>query len=311
MQTINDISRYPGLPSAVCVGVFDGVHLGHRSLISRLVADAKARGLASVVVTFDPHPRIVLSKGNDRVGILTTPSEREQELAQTGVDFLVVIPFTREFSDLTARQFLAEVLVAKLNARYMLLGYNHHFGSDDVPPSDYPALAKSLGIEAAKAEAFLLPNNVKVSSTEIRNALAAGDVAAAADLLGRHYSLEGEVVHGDAVGRKLGFRTANIVPANQNKLIPADGVYACRVSFQGSEPHVAVVNVGTRPTLGGDDRRIEAHVLDFDGDLYGGRATLLFVARIREERKFANLDELSRQIASDIETAKADLKPPR
>ncbi len=307
MQTIHDISRYPGCPSAVCVGVFDGVHLGHQSLIGKLVGDATARGLASVVVTFEPHPRIVLSKGNDRVGLLTTPHEREEAFAQTGVDYLIVVPFTREFSDLTALDFLKDFLVEKLNAKYLLLGYNHHFGSDDIPPSQYPELAAALGIETATGEAFLLPGNVKVSSTEVRNALADGDVRVASALLGRDYSVEGDVVHGDAIGRKLGFRTANIVPASQNKLIPADGVYACRVSFDGNAPLAAVVNVGTRPTLGGDDRRIEAHVLDFLGDVYGGHATIHFVARLRGEKKFDNLEELSRQIAVDVEAAKEAL----
>lgn len=304
MKVINDISLYAAGPSAVCVGVFDGIHLGHQDLLSRLVEQAKSRNLASVVVTFEPHPRIVLSKGNDRVGLLSTPQERNNILSKIGIDNLVVIPFTREFSDLTASEFLASYLAVKLQAKFLLMGYNHRFGSDDVTPDQYPALAQTAGIQALRAQAFSLPGNVKVSSTEVRNALSNGDVAAAAALLGRPYSLTGNVVHGDALGRKIGFPTANIVPADERKLIPADGVYACLISFDGEKPRPAVLNVGTRPTVGGADRRVEAHVLDFNGDVYGDSATILFISRIRDEKKFSSQDDLANQISADVAAAR-------
>lgn len=304
MDVINDISLYAAGPSAVCVGVFDGLHLGHQDLLAQLVAQAKSRNLTSVVVTFEPHPRIVLSKGNDRVGLLTTAQERNDLLAKIGIDILVVVPFTREFSDLTAREFLNSYLAVRLQAKFLLMGYNHRFGSDDVTPDGYPALAQEAGIQTLRAGAFSLPGNVKVSSTEVRNALSRGDVATAAALLGRPYSLSGNVVHGDAIGRKLGFPTANIVPADERKLIPADGVYACQISFDGEKPRPAVLNVGTRPTVGGADRRIEAHVLDFDGDVYGDSATILFISRIRDEKKFRSQDDLAKQIMADVAAAR-------
>lgn len=184
------------------------------------------------------------------------------------------------------------------------MGYNHRFGSDDVTPDGYPALAQEAGIQTLRAGAFSLPGNVKVSSTEVRNALSHGDVATAAALLGRPYSLSGNVVHGDAIGRKLGFPTANIVPADERKLIPADGVYACQISFDGENPRPAVLNVGTRPTVGGADRRIEAHVLDFDGNVYGDSATILFISRIRDEKKFRSQDDLAKQIMADVAAAR-------
>jgi len=304
MDVINDISLYAAGSSAVCVGVFDGLHLGHQDLLAQLVAQAKSRNLTSVVVTFEPHPRIVLSKGNDRVGLLTTAQERNDLFAKIGIDILVVIPFTREFSDLTAREFLNSYLAVRLQAKVLLMGYNHRFGSDDVTPDQYPALAQEAGIQVLRAGAFSLPGNVKVSSTEVRNALSRGDVATAASLLGRPYSLSGNVVHGDAIGRKIGFPTANIVPADERKLIPADGVYACQIFFDGETPRPAVLNVGTRPTVGGSDRRIEAHVLDFDGNVYGDSATILFISRIRDEKKFCSQDDLAKQITDDVAAAR-------
>ena len=300
MEVFYDIDGYRACPSAVCVGVFDGLHLGHRALLAELVDEARHRGVASVVVTFDPHPRIVLSKGNDRVGLLTTPSERIELLGSTGVDRVVVVPFTREFSDLTARQFISEWMRGKLDARFALMGYNHHFGSDDVDKDDYEALAASEGLEARHAKAFVLPGGVKVSSSEVRKALADGDVSRASLLLGRDYSFQGEVIHGDAIGRSIGIRTANVMPESDDKLIPADGVYSALVSVGGGQPLRAVVNVGSRPTVGGRDRRVEAHIMGFDGDIYGRKATVSFLQRLRGEMKFQDLDALAAQIRDDM-----------
>ena len=303
MEVFYDIDTYSPTPCAVCVGVFDGLHLGHRALISQLADEARRRGLASVIVTFDPHPRIVLSKGNDRVGLLTTTAERVELFRSTGVDRVVVIPFTREFSDLTARQFISVWMRGRLDARFALMGYNHHFGSDDVDKEDYEALAASEGLEARHASAFMLPGGVKVSSSDVRRALSEGDVAGASRLLGRDYSFRGTVVHGDAIGRSIGIRTANVMPADKAKLIPADGVYAGLVSVDGAEPMRAVVNVGTRPTVGGRDRRVEAHIIGFDGDVYGREAVISFHDRLRGEMMFEDLGALASQIRDDVRKA--------
>ncbi len=303
MEVISQIENYAAQPSAVCVGVFDGLHLGHRALLGQLKKEAEKRGLLSVVVTFDPHPRIALSKGNDRVGLLTTPSERLELLREMGVDRVVVVPFTREFSDLTARQFLREWIAGKLMARFLLMGYNHHFGSDDVNPEDYISLAASEGIEAKRGEAFSLDGGIKVSSSEVRKALSDGDVAHAALLLGRDYSFHGVVSHGDAIGRSIGFRTANVIPSDDNKLIPADGVYSGFVTIDGRPPLQSVVNVGTRPTVGGNDRRVEAHIMNFDSDIYGLPVAVSFHSRLRGEMKFDDLESLASQIKEDMRKA--------
>ncbi len=303
MEVISQIENYAAQPSAVCVGVFDGLHLGHRALLGQLKKEAEKRGLLSVVVTFDPHPRIALSKGNDRVGLLTTPSERLELLREMGVDRVVVVPFTREFSDLTARQFLREWIAGKLMARFLLMGYNHHFGSDDVNPEDYISLAASEGIEAKRGEAFSLEGGIKVSSSEVRKALSDGDVAHAALLLGRDYSFHGVVSHGDAIGRSIGFRTANVIPSDDNKLIPADGVYSGFVTIDGRPPLQSVINVGTRPTVGGNDRRVEAHIMNFDSDIYGLPVAVSFHSRLRGEMKFDDLESLASQIKEDMRKA--------
>ncbi len=303
MEVISQIENYAAQPSAVCVGVFDGLHLGHRALLGQLKKEAEKRGLLSVVVTFDPHPRIALSKGNDRVGLLTTPSERLELLREMGVDRVVVVPFTREFSDLTARQFLRDWIAGKLMGRFLLMGYNHHFGSDDVNPEDYISLAASEGIEAKRGEAFSLDGGIKVSSSEIRKALSDGDVAHAALLLGRDYSFHGVVSHGDAIGRSIGFRTANVIPSDDNKLIPADGVYSGFVTIDGRPPLQSVINVGTRPTVGGNDRRVEAHIMNFDSDIYGLPVAVSFHSRLRGEMKFDDLESLASQIKEDMRKA--------
>lgn len=308
MQVFSDIDSYKACPAAVCVGVFDGLHLGHRALLARLVAEARSRNLTSVVLTFDPHPREVLSKGNDRVGILSTAAERTELLAGTGVDRIVVVPFTRQFSDLTARQFIGQWLRDKIGTRLLLMGYNHRFGSDDVEPEDYVPLAAQEGVEAIRDGAFRLPGDVKVSSSEVRKALSEGLVEKAATLLGREYSFRGSVVHGDALGRSLGAPTANVELEDERKLIPADGVYSGLVSVGGGDSLQAVINVGTRPTVGGSDRRIEAHIIGFEGDIYGQNAVVTFHERLRDEQKFADVDSLAAQIREDVRNAALSFK---
>ena len=310
MEIIDSIETYKPQPAAVTVGVFDGLHLGHQALLRELVAEAHARNLISVVVTFEPHPRIVLSKGNDRVGLITSTAEKAALIEQCGIDRLVVIPFTRQFSDLTARQFINNWLKVRLDAKFVLLGYNHHFGSDDVAADDYISLIESEGISARRSSAFSLPGGTKVSSTEIRNALETGNIEQAALLLGHFYPISGNVVHGDAIGRQMGFPTANIVADDENKLIPKDGVYAGWVILEAdeqneqSQPFEAVVNIGSRPTIGGDGQRIEAHIIGFQADVYNRRATIYLATRMRDEQKFNGTDDIGLHIAADIEKAK-------
>lgn len=307
METYTTLEDYEARPCAVTVGMFDGLHAGHRDLLCRLVGEARRRGLEAVVVTFWPHPRKVLSKGNDTVGLLTTVEERRAGLEALGVDRLVELQFTRELSDVPARDFVRRWLVGALGARYLLLGYNHRFGSDDLEPEAYVRMAVEEGLEAERHGAFTMPGGGKVSSSEVRSALLRGDVGLAASLLGRPYSIEGEVVHGDGLGRRLGSPTANVSPSCSEKVVPREGVYACLVSLDDGELQEAVVNVGVRPTVGGGPMRIEANLLNFSGDAYGRRARVEFVGWLREERRFDGTEALAAQIAADREAARAVL----
>ncbi len=304
MEVYNQLDRYDARPAAVTIGVFDGLHKGHFSLLKTLVSEAKNRGLVSVVVTFEQHPRIVLSKGNDHISLLTTAAERTEQIALAGVDRMIVLPFTREFSDLTARQFMASFLRDKIGAQFVLLGYNHHFGSDELQPDEYISVAKELGLQAKRAEPFCIKGIEKISSSEIRKALYEGNISRANIMLGRSYSLFGEIVHGDAIGRTIGIPTANIVPFDEHKCIPADGVYLGSVSIDGSQQINAVINVGSRPTVGGNDRRIEAHLIDFNSDIYGRSACVYFSQKLRDEAKFDDINALKSQIENDMKRAR-------
>ena len=307
METYTTLEDYEPVGSAVTVGMFDGVHMGHRDLLSRLVVEARRRGLETVVVTFWPHPRKVLSKGNDTVGLLTTVEERRCEMERLGIDRLVELQFTRELSDVGAREFVGRWLRDVLGARYLLLGYNHRFGGDDMSPSEQLRIAAEEGLEAERHAAYSLPDGSKVSSSEVRQALSRGDVGRAAVLLGRPYRVDGVVVHGDGLGRQLGYPTANVSPSCVEKVVPRSGVYACRVALEGVGTLESVVNVGVRPTVGGGPMRIEANLVGYSGDAYGRRAEVEFVGWLREERRFADTGALSAQIASDREAAKAML----
>ncbi len=306
MNVYTDISAYDGKPSVATVGLFDGVHLGHQSLLRQLTAEAHNRGLLSLVVTLHPHPRVVLSKGNDRVGLLTTLSERTSLISSLGVDRLLVLPFTRQFSDLSARQFIANYLRDQLSVRLLLLGYNHRFGSDNLNPDDYIRIATDEGLIAERQQQFTLPHVTKISSSEVRRALSEGNIELANTLLGRPYLVCGKVVHGDALGRTLNAPTANL-NVNPDKQLPADGVYAALARTDDSQTHLAIVNIGTRPTLASSDRRLEAHIIDYDNQIYGQELSLLFLSKIRNEQKFDNTNQLKEQIQKDEQQIRAKL----
>jgi riboflavin kinase/FMN adenylyltransferase len=322
--------------SVVTIGVYDGVHRGHQQTIGHTVARARDLGVASVVVTFDPHPSEVVRPGS-HPAILTESARKAELIEALGVDVLCVIPFTLEFSHLSAETFVHDVLVEHLHAAVVVVGENFRFGhraAGDV------ALLAQLGrtfgfiVEGAPlvssgtdgdpahalspAEAAMSP---VVSSTYIRSCVDAGDVAEAARALGRPHRLEGIVVRGDQRGRELGFPTANLLTAPY-AAIPADGVYATYVRLGraggpakarssagagSAQPLKAAVSVGTNPTFKGRERRVEAFLLDFDGDLYGERLALDFVARLREQRRYDGIEPLIEQIGKDVEEARAVL----
>jgi riboflavin kinase/FMN adenylyltransferase len=284
--------------SVVTIGVFDGVHRGHSEIIGHAVKRARELGVQSVVVTFDPHPSEVVRPGS-HPPVLTEPARKAELVEQLGVDVLCVLPFTLEFSRLPAEEFVHDVLVANLHAALVVVGENFRFGhraAGDIALLQRLGRTFGFGVEAAP---LLADDSTVFSSTYIRSCVDAGDVTAAARALGRPHRVEGVVVRGDRRGRELGFPTANLL-TGAHAAVPAEGVYAAWLVRGRGERLPAAVSIGTNPTFAGGDRRVEAHVLDFDGDLYGERLALDFVVRLREQRTYAGIEPLVAQIREDV-----------
>ena len=302
MRIVRGLGSYPpdGAPSVVALGVFDGVHLAHRAILGAAVSRARELGVQALACTFDPHPMEVLQPERAPLPLTTIP-ERLDLMADTGLDGAVVIAFTRELAAMEPEAFVKDVLVERLKAREVVVGFNHRFGRGARGDA---ALLESLGEPLGLATQVVPPlqiEGVPVSSTEVRAALQRGDLAMATRFLGRPYSVGGTIVHGAGRGRTLGFPTANVQP-DRPVLVPA-GVYGCDMLLDGTALQ-AVVNVGVRPTFGEAVTTVEAHVLDFSADMYGHHITLSFRIRLRPERKFASVDELKAQIAEDIKEAR-------
>lgn len=291
-------------PSAVTIGVFDGVHRGHAVIIDRAVAAARARDLRAVAVTFDPHPTAVVRP--DAVPPLLQPVDaRVAELASTGVDLVLVLPFTEELSQRSPEEFVTHVLRGTLQAEHVVVGGNFRFGhraAGDV--AQLEELGSEHGFSAEGVDLLDLEGD-PISSTAVRDHVAAGDVGWAAAALGRPWTHRGTVVRGDGRGRTIGVPTANVV-APDGILRPGGGVYAARAHLLDGTVHDAVVNVGTRPTFDGTTTTVEAHLLGVEGDLdlYDDELTLAFLERLRDERRFDGPDELVAQIGRDVEAAR-------
>ncbi|HEV8473708.1 MAG TPA: bifunctional riboflavin kinase/FAD synthetase [Methylomirabilota bacterium] len=290
-------------PSAVALGVFDGVHLGHRAILGAAVAHARASGAPAIACTFDPHPLEVLQPGRAPLPI-TTLDERLALIAQCGIDGTVVLSFTAELAAVEPEAFVKDVVVGRLAASQVVVGFNHRFGRGARGDA---ALLRELGGRLGFRVDVVEPltvDGVEVSSTAIRAALGRGDLDGAARMLGRPYTLPGKVVPGAGRGRTLGFPTANVAP--DRPVLLATGVYAA-VAEVGAERRRAVVNIGVRPTFGEDTLAVEAYLLDFSGNLYGQPIRLTFVSRVREERRFPSVDALRAQIEADVATARQRL----
>jgi riboflavin kinase / FMN adenylyltransferase len=292
--------------SVVTIGVFDGVHKGHQATIGHAVARARELGVQSVVVTFDPHPAEVVRPGS-HPAVLTEPARKAELIEALGVDVLCVVPFTPEFSRLPAEAFVHDVLVEHLHAALVVVGDNFRFGhraAGDVPLLE--RLGRTFGF-AVEGAPLVVESGTVFSSTYIRSCVDAGDVTAAAAALGRPHRLEGVVVRGDQRGRELGYPTANLL-CHRYAAVPADGVYAARLIRRGQrQPLAAAVSIGTNPTFSGRERRVEAYALDFDGDLYGERLALDFVAHLRGQARFDSIEPLVAQIAQDVERTRRTL----
>ena len=291
----------------VATGFFDGVHIGHRHVIKQLVEAAAVRGDESMVVTFWPHPRNVLQKEARSLRLLTTLAQKRELLMGMGVNHVEVLPFTKDFSCMTMREYLS-LLIEKYGAKTILLGYDNRVGSDAAGADEVAAAALELGLEVLRAEMVPSEKGYAVSSTKIRSRLEEGDVEGASAMLGYDYSLHGVVVAGNRLGRTIGFPTANMQLYEPLKLVPGNGVYFVRVRTLEKE-YFGMCNIGCRPTVGtGNSRTIETHIFDFDEDIYGLDLEVTFISRIREEVRFDSLEELRVQLEKDRDACRTVLK---
>ena len=284
--------------SAVTVGTFDGVHLGHFDVLRRLVDLATSNGMASVVVTFAPHPNEVVRPS--AVPMLLTPGmEKYEALATIGIDYCAVVPFTRELASFTAAEFVRDILSPRYRMGALMIGHDHGFGRDRAGGrEELMALGIADGFRVELVTPVSLPDGAVVSSSAIRKAVANGDLESARAGLGRRYSLSGIVQRGDQRGRTIGFPTINLGTPHERKLLPPAGVYAAVVQTRGGA-YGAMMNLGARPTVADARQTVEAHLLDFTGDLYEQTVRIDFVASLRPIRRFAGLAELQEQLASD------------
>jgi len=282
----------------VTTGFFDGVHLGHRKVIGALVGAAQKRGTESVVITFWPHPRTVLQNDARTLRLLSSLEEKTRDLKALGVDRVEVIPFTREFSTLSASRYLSDYVIGRYGADALVLGYDNRFGCSGGSGEDIEKEASSLGIEIIRP-GVLNVGEIAVSSTIIRKALVSGRVADASSMLGYDYSLTGVVVSGNRIGRTIDFPTANMQLYEPLKLVPANGVYKTEVYTLGKY-YKGITNIGVRPTVGTCNAlTIETHILDFNEEIYGLDIRLSFLDKIRDEIKFNSLDLLKQQLVKD------------
>jgi riboflavin kinase/FMN adenylyltransferase len=295
------LNSYPKTPSAITIGTFDGVHLGHQKIIKKLLNIAKEKGLQSVILTFFPHPRMVLQSAVE-IKLLNTIEERQEILSSLGLDHLIIKKFTKDFSKLPAEQYVKDILVDKLNAKYIIIGYDHRFGKNR------RANIKDL-IEFGKLYDFKVEEisvkdveDVAVSSTKIRTALNVGDIKTANSFLGYNYFLTGTVIKGKQIGKQIGFPTANIDIKESYKLIPKNGSYIVKSNIDNT-PFFGMMNIGTNPTFNGTKQSIEVHFFNFNQDLYSKKLKIELLERLRDERKFESLEYLQSQLKIDKENA--------
>lgn len=300
MKIYQGIEQFEKLKNAaVTTGTFDGVHIGHRTILNRLNEVAKKMKGESVLLTFYPHPRMVLQEDAE-LRLLNTIDEKTELLKQAGIDHLIIHPFTKSFSRTTSLEFVRDILVNQIGTKKLVIGYDHHFGRNREGSFEHlKEYGPVYGFEVEEISAQDI-ENVNVSSTKIRKALVAGDVKTANTYLGHHFQLSGVVVHGNKVGRELGYPTANIDIQNKYKLIPSEGIYAVKVKL-GSENYRGMLNIGRRPTInsGNGEQTIEVNIFEFKKEIYGEKIQLELIERVRDEKKFANKEELIAEMQKD------------
>lgn len=302
MRVFNHISDYESdLPSVLTIGTFDGVHIGHKKIIEKVIKNARKEGMSSVILTFFPHPRMVLSQ-DSAIKLLNTIPEKISLLEDTGLDSLVIHPFDKAFSELSAEEFVKQILVKGFRLKKIVIGHDHRFGKNRTAGfDDLVGFGKQYGFEVEQISAQEI-DAVSVSSTKVRKALESGEVALANSYLGYDYFFSGTVVKGNQLGRTIGFPTANLKISEDYKLIPKNGVYIVEGNCNGEQLQ-GMMNIGTRPTVGGKTQSIEVNLFDFDKDIYGEQIRLRVLEKIREEQKFASVEELQIQLQKDKKTA--------
>lgn len=309
MKVYHSIDSFVSAGNAVVTtGTFDGVHVGHRKIIQRLVEVSKNHKGESVLLTFHPHPRLVLQPDME-LKLLTNLEEKINLLEKTGLDHLIIHPFTVEFSRTSSLEFVRNLIVNKIGAKHLVIGYDHHFGRNREGSFEHlKEFGPVYGFDVEEIPAQDV-DDIKVSSTKIRAALSEGDVETAAAFLTYPFHVTGWVVKGDQLGQTIGFPTANIEINDVNKLIPADGVYAVKVRIpqRNGEFIHGMCNIGKRPTVHGTERRIEVHIFDYQANLYGEKLVVEFVKRIREEKKFDSVESLKEQLTKDEREARFHL----
>ncbi len=302
MKIFNHISSYQSQkPTVLTIGTFDGVHIGHKKIIERLTKSAQKEGLESVILTFFPHPRMVLQKDSD-IKLINTIDEKIQLLTHLGLDSLIIHPFDKTFSQLTAEEFVEQILVEKLNLKKIVIGYDHRFGKNRTAGIDeLVVFGAKYGFEVEQISAQEI-DEVSVSSTKIRKALESGEIVQANLFLGYDYFFDAKVIQGRKLGRTIGFPTANLKVSQDYKLIPKTGVYIVN-AWLNNQKLCGMMNIGFNPTVSGTRQSVEVHFFDFDQEIYDQTIQITILDKIRDEQKFASLEELKNQLQKDKETS--------
>jgi len=298
MKIFNNIQSYSSeKESILTIGIFDGVHIGHNKILTKLVEESKKNNLSSLIMTFFPHPRMVLQKSQE-IKMIDTIDEKIYLFEKTGVDNLIIQPFDENFSKIRAKEFVEEILVKKLKIKHIIIGYDHRFGKDreaSVDDLKKFGLNYMFTVEEIAAQEI---HSIAISSTKIRNAILKGEIKKCNEYLGRNFMLTGEVVHGDGLGKKINFPTANIKIPETYKIIPKNGVYLVRAIIN-SERYFGMMNIGVRPTIGGEKKSLEIHFFNFKDNIYNKTISVEIICKIRDEEKFSSIDELKIQLKKD------------
>ena len=287
--------------AVVTIGTFDGVHVGHQVILDQVSTHARKHGATSVLITFSPHPRKLIFP-NEPISILTPLKDKLKLITEIGIEHIVVVPFTKDFASLSAEEYVSDFLVNKINPKTIIIGYDHHFGNDRKGNIQLlNSLKTKYNFEVIEIEAQLI-EDATISSTKIRDAVATGDITTTNDMLGRPYSISGKVIKGNQIGRTINYPTANILLNEREQIIPANGVYAIRAVHK-NKVYNGMLNIGYRPTVSNNNKLyIEAHLFDFEQDIYDDELSIDFIQRVRDEQKFSDVNALKEQLSRDKET---------